>query len=115
MLITPDSELAIIDFDRSDFGDPWEEFNRITWSASKSPLFANGQINGYFGDQVPPEFFDLMSLYISVNLIGSIAWAMDYGEQELETTSNQIIEVLGWFEHFKRSIPRWYKGDSARI
>jgi len=30
-----DDELIIIDFDRYDFGAPWEEFNRIVWSAKK--------------------------------------------------------------------------------
>lgn len=29
MIISPDNALSIIDFNRSDFGDPWEEFNRI--------------------------------------------------------------------------------------
>ena len=33
MIISPDNELSIIDFNRWDFGDPWEEFNRIVWSA----------------------------------------------------------------------------------
>jgi len=35
-------ELKIIDFDRCDFGDPGEEFNRIVWSAAASPFFATG-------------------------------------------------------------------------
>ena len=108
MLITPGKELAVIDFDRLDFGDPWEEFNRITWSASKSPSFARGQINGYFEDQVPSNFFDLMSLYISVNMIGSLPWAMNYGEQEVNVILNQIEEVLGWYGHFRSSVPFWY-------
>ena len=31
MMIGNDKQLYIIDFNRSDFGDPWEEFNRIVW------------------------------------------------------------------------------------
>src|SRR5690606_11191222 len=46
-------KLTIIDFDRSDFGDPWEEFNRIVWGTQKSPLFASGMVNGYFDGEVP--------------------------------------------------------------
>jgi aminoglycoside phosphotransferase (APT) family kinase protein len=31
MMIDQDGVLTIIDFERADFGDPWEEFNRIVW------------------------------------------------------------------------------------
>jgi aminoglycoside phosphotransferase (APT) family kinase protein len=29
MIIAPDGSLFVIDWNRDDFGDPWEEFNRI--------------------------------------------------------------------------------------
>jgi len=32
MVIAADNGLFIIDFNRFDFGDPWEEFNRIVFS-----------------------------------------------------------------------------------
>ncbi|MCP6429213.1 phosphotransferase, partial [Klebsiella pneumoniae] len=48
MIITNNYELGIIDFDRLDYGDPWEEFNRIVWCACASSVFAAGRINGYF-------------------------------------------------------------------
>jgi len=48
MVITADGKLGIIDFNRLDYGDPWEEFNRIVWCASVSGPFASGRINGYF-------------------------------------------------------------------
>lgn len=38
MMFTDAGQLYIIDFDRMDIGDPWEEFNRIVWCAQKSPL-----------------------------------------------------------------------------
>jgi len=56
MMIDNDAELQIIDFDRDDFGDPWEEFNRIVWCAQKAPLFASGMVNGYFDNAVPDKF-----------------------------------------------------------
>ena len=36
-------KLFVIDFDRFDWGDPWEEFNRIVWSAQLSPAFARAR------------------------------------------------------------------------
>ena len=56
-MMVQNGSLIIIDFDRYDFGDPWEEFNRIVWSAQTSPCFAAGQIDGYFDGRPPAEFF----------------------------------------------------------
>ena len=67
MMIGRDGKLYIIDFNRNDYGDPWEEFNRIVWGAQKSPLFASGMVNGYFDHDVPMEFWKLLALYISSN------------------------------------------------
>jgi len=108
MLLTPQKKLAIIDFNRLDFGDPWEEFNRITWSAASSPFFASGQINGYFNHRVPSHFFALLALYIGVNQLGSIAWAIPYGQQEINTLLAQSEQVLTWYNNFQQIIPTWY-------
>lgn len=72
MIISAEHKLSIIDFNRSDYGDPWEEFNRIVFSVSLSPHFATGQLNGYFGGRPPLEFFKLLALYISINALSSI-------------------------------------------
>ena len=86
MIITSQNELAIIDFNRLDFGDPWEEFNRISWTASRSAWMASGQINGYFSEQASTKFFKLMALYIGVNQIGAIPWAIPFGETTVYAT-----------------------------
>ncbi len=108
MLLTTNREVAVIDFNRLDFGHPWEEFNRIIWTAAQSVSFARGQIEGYFGGNVPSDFFKLMALYIGVNLIGSIPWAIPYGDKELQTILNLTKEVMEWYDNFDRSIPTWY-------
>ena len=36
MMINKSNELVVIDFDRDDYGDPWEEFNRLVWSIQVS-------------------------------------------------------------------------------
>lgn len=111
MLITPEKSLAVIDFNRLDFGDPWEEFNRIPWSAMSSPAFANGQINGYFESDVPQQFFHLMALYIAVNLLGSISWAIPFGQQEVNTILDQIEKVMDWYDDFDLVVPKWYERE----
>ena len=54
MMIDENAVLTIIDFDRDDFGDPWEEFNCIVWCAQAAPAFASGMVDGYF-DGPPPK------------------------------------------------------------
>ncbi len=112
MLITPDHKLAAIDFNRLDFGDPIEEFNRLVWSAEKSPHFASGQIDGYFEAKVPADFFKRLALFIAVNQLGSIPWAIPYGQKELEVLLNQTNRVMAWYDNFKKEIPSWYKKGS---
>ena len=111
MMIARDKKLYLIDFNRNDFGDPWEEFNRIVWCAQKSPLFASGMVNGYFGNDVPLEFWKLLALYISSNTLSSVPWAIPFGEEQIGVMVNQAKEVLEWYENMKNPVPAWYKGD----
>ena len=108
MMIDSAGQLCIIDFDRYDFGDPWEEFNRIVWCAQKSPLFASGMVNGYFDGEVPLEFWKLLALYISSNTLSSIPWAIPFGQGEINTMLNQAKEVLSWYDNMRNPIPSWY-------
>ena len=108
MIISPEHKLSIIDFNRPDYGDPWEEFNRIVWSATVSPHFATGQLNGYFGGKPPMEFFRLLALYISSNTLSSIYWSIPFGEEEITTMKNQASDVLSWFDNMNNPVPTWY-------
>lgn len=111
MIISPDNTLSIIDFNRPDFGDPWEEFNRIVWSAIVSPHFATGQLNGYFGGKPPAEFFRLLAFYISSNTLSSMYWAIPFGEDEIATMKNQAKDILSWFNNMNNPVPTWYLQD----
>lgn len=109
MVITKDHQIGVIDFDRMDYGDPWEEFNRITWCANTSPAFATGRINGYFKNKVPDTFFPLMALYIATNMLSSIPWAVDYGAHEVKVMKCEIRQTLDAYDYFQTMIPKWYQ------
>ncbi|SFG16376.1 aminoglycoside phosphotransferase family protein [Sporolactobacillus nakayamae] len=109
MVITHKKEIGVIDFDRMDYGDPWEEFNRITWCAGVSPAFAAGRINGYFENEIPNTFFPLMALYIAVNMISSIPWAVDYGEQQINVMKREINRTMVSYDNFQTVVPNWYQ------
>ena len=108
MMIDRDGKLQIIDFDRYDFGDPREEFNRIVWCAQKSPLFASGMVNGYFDGDVPLKFWKLLALYIASNTLSSIYWAVPFGPDEVNTMLNQAKDILNWYDNMRNPVPSWY-------
>lgn len=108
MMINEKGTLQIIDFNRNDFGDPWEEFNRIVWCAQKAPVFASGMVNGYFDGEVPEEFWRLLALYIASNTLSSVYWAIPFGQGEIDTMLNQAKEVLSWYDNMQNPVPTWY-------
>lgn len=109
MMIGNDGVLYIIDFDRDDFGDPWEEFNRIVWCAQKAPAFARGMVDGYFDGKVPQDFWKLLALYISGNTLSSLYWAIPFGQDEVNTMRTQAAQVLCWYDNMNNTIPEWYQ------
>ena len=42
------------------------------------------------------------------NSIGSLPWAIPYGEQEIRVMRRQAAEILNWYDHFRTVIPNWY-------
>lgn len=111
MMLDRNGRLIIIDFDRDDFGDPWEELNRIVWCAQASPLFATGMVNGYFADQVPQDFWKLLALYISTNTLSALPWAIPFGEKEVQVMRQQAADVLRWYHQMTQEVPSWYMGS----
>ena len=109
MMVDKSGGLVIIDFDRDDCGDPWEEFNRIVWCAQKSPLMAKGMVDGYFDGAVPMEFWDLLALYICSNTLSSLPWAIPFGEEEVEVMRKQAVDILGWYNNMRTTVPVWYR------
>lgn len=108
MMIGRDKKLYIIDFDRTKTGDPWFEFNRITWCVGISPLFASGMINGYFSDPVQEDFWQLLKMYLSYNALSSIPWAVPYGQGEVDIMLKQAKDIYEWFDGMKNTVPSWY-------
>ena len=109
MMVDQDGKLTIIDFDRDDFGDPWEEFNRIVWCAQAAPAFASGMVDGYFEGNVSMDFWHLLALYICSNTLGSLPWALAFGEEEIHVMQNQAQQVLAWYDGMKNVVPTWYR------
>lgn len=108
-MMMENGHLVIIDFDRFDFGDPWEEFNRIVWSAQAAPAFAAGTVDGYFDQNPPMGFWKCTAFYIGSNTLSSIYWGAGYGQSDLSVMLRQAQDVLSWYDGFQTVIPSWYR------
>ena len=109
MMIDRNGILTIIDFDRDDYGDQWEEFNRIVWCAQTAPAFASGMVDGYFFGSVPMDFWKLLALYICSNTLSSLPWAIPFGKKQIQVMRNQARQVLLWYDNMNRIVPGWYQ------
>ena len=108
-LLIHESKVRVIDWHTIDFdniGDPWYEFNRI---ATEHPAFARGQIDGYFENQVPEEFWKLFALYLAASAITSIVWAQYYAPEELENIMALNRRVMELFDGMENPMPKWYR------
>ena len=102
------TRLTVIDFDREDIGDPWYEFNRIIWDVRVGAEYARGMVDGYFGGEVPEQFWRLLRLYQCQNMLSSLPWAVDFGDEEIKTAIENAEQVLHWYDDLKEIVPNWY-------
>ncbi len=109
LMFDREMRLTVIDFDREDIGDPWYEFNRIIWDVRVGAEYARGMVDGYFGGDVPEEFWLLLRLYLCQNMISSLPWAMDFGDDEIRTAAENAAQVLQWYDDLKEVVPSWYR------
>ncbi|MDG4509549.1 phosphotransferase [Streptococcus suis] len=107
-LLGADGKLKILDFDRYDIGDPWEEFNRLIFTADLSPAFARGQVDAYFEGRIPEEFWKLIALYVTVNSLGALSWAEQVDSLQIPLMQEQAATISEWYADFTRWIPMWY-------
>ncbi|HFR3756006.1 TPA: aminoglycoside phosphotransferase family protein [Streptococcus suis] len=107
-LLGADGKLKILDFNRYDIGDPWEEFNRLIFTADLSPAFARGQVAAYFDGAIPEEFWKLMALYVTVNSLGALSWAEQVDSEQIPLMKLQAQKISEWYEDFNHHLPKWY-------
>ena len=108
LLLVRQTEIGVIDFGSSDYGDPYEEFGRLVWNALTSTAFARGQIDGYFNNNVPDSFFDVAAFYILSNVLMSLYWANRFAKDEVQLYINNIDLVINWYDNLTTNIPNWY-------
>jgi aminoglycoside phosphotransferase (APT) family kinase protein len=109
MLVDAHGRLKVIDFNRSDFGDPVEDFNRLfTFSRQTNPAFARGQIHGYF-DEIPATFFPHALCYVLIDCAFGLLWARRYGQREIDVHFSLVDQTMRDFNQLKTTRPTWFE------
>lgn len=109
MIVTPEEEIYIIDYNRNKIGDPLYEFNRIYFSYRVSPLFATGILDAYFNHQVTEETHLYIKFYLLSVVIGNIPWALHFDQKDVDFAKKSIEEIYHTYNQLKSSVPNWYQ------
>ena len=109
-MIINNGKIGVVDFDKVNPADPYDEFKPFWWNVMRSEYFETGLINGYFNNNVPDEFFKILKFYTAESLISHLPWAVGFGEEEIKIAMEIDSNQMKWYDNFKLDVPTWYKG-----
>ena len=109
-MIVKDGKIGIIDFDKNGAADPYDDLKPFCWNVMVSEWFETGLINGYFYNDIPSDFWQILKFYTAESLISHLPWALKFGETEVKTAYIVAENQMIWYGNFDRDIPTWYKG-----
>lgn len=104
-------EIGVIDFNRWDVGDPYEEFYKLeSFGVDISSPYCIGQIESYFDDNIPNNFWKALAVYSAHAALYSIKWAEQFGEDDLNNMRKICYRILDDYDGFNTYIPKWFEG-----
>ncbi|MBO7358331.1 MAG: phosphotransferase [Clostridia bacterium] len=110
LIYTEDSSLGVIDFNRWEVGDPYEEFYKLeSFGTEVSIPYCTGQIDAYFDDSVPMDFWRANAVYVAQASLFSIKWAEKFGRRDIDRMVERANRAFDDFDRFRRIIPKWYR------
>jgi len=116
LLLTPDKQVGVIDFNRWDCGDRYEEFYKVqSFDAEISIPFSIGQIDAYFDRQPPREFWETMAVYVAYASLYSIFWAVKFGENDINAMKKRCLKAFDDYDRFNTVIPHWYENNFMKF
>lgn len=113
-MLMPDGEVGTIDFNYwiLGHGDPWWEFVVIPWGKEPPAYYFTGMINGYFNNDPPRDFFEMLSYYFACDALSALCYTfLDLEPGKLEDGRRHMENILSWFDDMNNPIPTWYKAN----
>ena len=115
LIYRADGTLGVIDFNRWEVGDPYEEFYKLeSFGREVSVPYCAGQIDAYFGEDVPEDFWETLAVYVAHASLFSIAWAEPFGQADVAAMTRRFRVAMEDYEGFTQVVPRWYEDWKRR-
>lgn len=109
LIYMKNGSIGVIDFNRWEVGDPYEEFYKLeSFGRDLSVPYCIGQIEAYFDDKIPDEFWEILAVYVAHASVYSIKWAEKFGQKDIENMTQICLRAFDDYENFERVIPKWY-------
>ena len=109
LIYMADGSIGVIDFNRWEVGDPYEEFYKMeSFGTEISIPYCIGQIDAYFDDDVPEDFWKANAVYVAQASLFSIKWAEPFGQKDIDGMVRRAKAALEDFDGFRRIVPKWY-------
>ena len=110
LIFTPQKVLGVIDFNRWEVGDPYEEFYKLeSFGVEISVPYCVGQIDAYFNDNVPMQFWETLAVYVAHASLFSIKWAEKFGQEDIDGMVRRCLAAMEHYDGFKKVVPSWYE------
>lgn len=110
-----DGTLGVIDFNRWEVGDPYEEFYKLEcFGVEASTAYGAGQIDAYFAGNVPEAFWKALAVYSAHAALFSIVWAEPFGERDVSGMKVRAVRIMRDYDSFRTLIPKWYSEITFR-
>ncbi|MBE6088327.1 MAG: aminoglycoside phosphotransferase [Clostridium beijerinckii] len=115
LIYTPDKTIGVIDFNRWECGDKYEEFYKIqSFNIEHSIAFSVGQIQGYFNGNPPIDFWKVHAVYVAHASLYSIKWAESFGQEEVNGMTKRCLQAFDHYDNFNLIIPKWYSQNENK-
>lgn len=104
-----DGSIGVIDFNRWEVGDPYEEFYKLeSFAREHSIPYCIGQIETYFDKNIPYEFWTILAVYVAHASLYSIKWAEKFGKEDIDAMVMRCKVAFEDYDFFRTPIPKWY-------
>lgn len=107
-----DGKIGVIDFNRWEVGDPYEEFYKLeSFGIEVSIPYSIGQIDAYFDDEIPTDFWGALAVYCAHAALFSIKWAEQFGQDDIDGMVERCHRAFKNYDNFNLIVPKWYDAD----
>lgn len=121
LIYMEDGSIGVIDFNRWEVSDPYEEFYKLeSFAREISVPYCIGQIETYFNHQIPEEFWRVNAVYVAHASLYSIKWAEKFGQKDIDGMVRRCLQAFEDYDNFRSVVPAWYvqyinNGDGYQV